>query len=739
MRRHLQQRSSGASRRQSRVSEAGTLARCLSTDKDRSSARSSELRECHDPQRKTEHAAAADRMRTERRLFPAGGPLGPTCRPPRKQARQGLLGWLERRNISLWGTLLLSVSVLMLGPLAPEGVETSSSPVLVNLDNTDLSAFTQEQLQSGELMEQGAPLRRLSNIVEWAAEIERVLRLSPRLSLYIGIFLTLAGSLLMAGGSTLMKLGLSIEDEVALRTQWCDQQWLWGFAAYVAGACMHVIALGFAPASVLSPMNSIGLIANAVASATVLKEPFGFQELLFTGGCAFGVFLCACASVLPRTEFVDMGGEIDARYIGLYSWRDPWYLAFLGACCGLGFGALVYLNSVESALLEEREQQLLREADRGVGLLTLSSSHANGGGSVSKNSPRGEPNSPRGGGKQFVYPRLVGLCYGFLAGIVGSQCILEVKEIGTCVRVRVSPSAVSFFHPLCSLAASSIRATKNTIDHTLKFGGDEDKEGSLDPQLALFDCFACMAIGAYKTISLLLVVPSPFHAGFAKFHEVQGFSAGALVLFGLGFGLTAMCIILLAVEEMQNLRRYVDQQVPEYSDEEADLAAQDLVEQRLSKHVTFAMGMFPISSLGRTAGRRRFRPIYQRFRRTRSTASDTALGDAYGELTVGSSSVAGAYTLPPNIHFPRRSIDSYVMQAHGDTHHSPSHAISLQPSSPSRSLEAISRASLGATHPPPASDEAQGKPDSMVSRIPTHHLIPPSLRSSYQSQYLNAP
>lgn len=104
---------------------------------------------------------------------------------------------------------------------------------------------------------------------------------------------------------------------------------------------------------------------------TVLKEPFGFQELLFTGGCAFGVFLCACASVLPRTEFVDMGSEIDSRYIGLYSWRDPWYLAFLGVCCGLGFGALVYLNSVESALLDEREQQLLRETNRDIGMPPL--------------------------------------------------------------------------------------------------------------------------------------------------------------------------------------------------------------------------------------------------------------------------------------------------------------------------------------------------------------------------------
>ncbi|KAL8455037.1 hypothetical protein Emag_001164 [Eimeria magna] len=695
MRRHMQQRSTHASGRPSSAPESGTLARCLSKGGDSGASTSIELSGWQESQRTSKDAPASHTMFIEKRSPAARGPQGVSRRHPRKQARQGALAWLQRINVSLWGTLVLSVLVLVLGPLAPEAVETASSPVLVGLDNTDLSSFTQEQEQSGEFMEKGAPFRRLSNVVEWAAEIEGVLRLSPRLSLYIGIFLTLAGSLLMAGGSTLMKLGLSIEDEAALRTQSCDQQWLWGFAAYVAGACMHVIALGFAPASVLSPMNSIGLIANAVASATVLKEPFGFQELLFTGGCAFGVFLCACASVLPRTEFVDMGGEIDTRYIGLYSWRDPWYLAFLGACCGLGFGALVYLNSVESALLEEREQQLLREADRGIGLLTLSGSHANSGVSVTKSSPRSEPNSPRGGGKQFVYPRLVVRAQSELHLVFASavSCLLLPRNISVASGLqRRSPCLVwarlrpdgNVHHPLGSgRNAESVRGDKG------------------NPEL-------CKRRRAYQKSSL-----SPSMARLSTPRDMRG------------------CALR---------RRYVDQQVPEYSDAEADLAAQDLVEQRLSKHVTFAMGMFPISSLGRTAGRRRFRPIYQRFRRTRSTASDTALGDAYGELTVGSSSVAGAYTLPPNIHFPRRSIDSYVIQAHGDSHQSPSHAISLQSSSPSRSLDVISRASLGSTHQPSRrSEEAQGRPASMVSRISTNHLMPPSLRSSYQSQYMNAP
>lgn len=80
---------------------------------------------------------------------------------------------------------------------------------------------------------------------------------------------------------------------------------------------------------------------------------------------------------------------------------------------------------------------------------------------------------------------------------------------------------------------------------------------------------------------------------------------------------------------------------------------QELQEQQLAKQVTLAMGLFPFSMLGRTVGRRRFRPLYQRFRRTRSTASDTALNDSYGELTLSSAGVMAAYTLPHNLHFNR--------------------------------------------------------------------------------------
>ncbi|CDJ49791.1 hypothetical protein, conserved [Eimeria brunetti] len=513
-----------------------------------------------------------------------------------------LLHWLQRKSVGVWwGPVVLLLLLLLLSPTYPAAAAAEAPPSaplqqpppqpLFEAEGAPNEASVELQRgaphlgapevqqgppqpvqeapegQGGPLEEPfdmgGAPFRRLSSLSAWSADFEASLRLSPRLCLYLGVFLTLFGSLLMAGGSTLMKLGLSVEDTDSLRGQTCDQQWLWGFAAYVAGACMHVVALGFAPASVLSPMNSIGLIANAVASATVLKEPFGFQELLFTGGCALGVFLCACASVLPRTAAGALGGPLGGpSALGggwegwegggpLASWRDPWYLGFLGACCGLGFGALVYLNSVESALLEEREQQLLTHADRDLAVLQHPGSPAQ------EHSPkemmRAEPMlSPRSQTKQTIYPRLVGLCYGFLAGLVGSQCILEVKEIGTCARFGLTDPSI-WFSPQPYLVCCFLGLSVWMQIHFLNLG---------------------LARGDATTIVPTYYVVWTFFGtlgGFAKFHEVQGFSVGALVLFGLGFGLTAICIILLAVQEMRNLRKYVDQQVPEIDDEEADL------------------------------------------------------------------------------------------------------------------------------------------------------------------------
>eukprot|EP00921_Rhytidocystis_pertsovi_P026369 GHVQ01042529.1.p1 GENE.GHVQ01042529.1~~GHVQ01042529.1.p1 ORF type:complete len:365 (-),score=57.08 GHVQ01042529.1:15-1109(-) len=124
-------------------------------------------------------------------------------------------------------------------------------------------------------------------------------------TLLAGILLTAFGSSIMAFGSTLMKLGLHLEAQKQQQpvTYPCwEPTWWSGFGGYGLGAAFHVIALAFAPASVLAPMNSIGLIANAVAAATILREQFGWIEGISTAGTVVGVTLCAIASFLPHSD-----------------------------------------------------------------------------------------------------------------------------------------------------------------------------------------------------------------------------------------------------------------------------------------------------------------------------------------------------------------------------------------------------------------------------------------------------
>ncbi|PFH34225.1 DUF803 domain-containing protein [Besnoitia besnoiti] len=589
----------------------------------------------------------------------------------------------------------------------------------------------------------GPPVRRLQVAGDLPQALEELLNVGGGTSLFIGIFLTLIGSVMMSGGSTMMKVGLHLEAEKSKPSSslMCEPMWLGGLAAYTFGALLHIVALAFAPASVLAPMNSIGLIANAVTAATVLKEPFGFQEFLFTGGTALGVTLCACATLLPHDQFVNMGGDASSASeedIGLYSWRDPWYLAYLACCVVPGFGTLIYVNSEESAALEEQERYMMNASPRASlkrlemarrGASQPSNSASGGGVEGNVGNLGGPPNgaeasssgskakvlrdiheggedahralldsdadSQQGQGKKTVlYSRCIGLCYGFLAGLTGAQCVLELKELAACAHRGMDDPAI-WHHPQPYLVMVFLVASVWTQIHFLNLG------------LARGDA--------------TLVVPTYYVSwtffgtlgGFAKFHEIQGFSVGAIVLFTLGFGLTILCIAILAVQEMTILRRYVDERVPDLAEADLDLPTQELQEQQLAKQVTLAMGLFPFSMLGRTVGRKRFRPLYQRFRRTRSTASDTALNDSYGELTLSSSGLIGAYTLPHNLHFNRTGSEgpAWDTRLRRETGADVPRADSLGPSPFSRHLAAAAAGRQGADRASGASEASPHEGD----------------------------
>lgn len=165
-----------------------------------------------------------------------------------------LLRWLRGKSSGrLGGPVLLLLLLLLLSSNSPSAAEVPNpetlqenimkawfeakeSPAAAPSEAKEAplkpsQGYTQEEeTLQGDPELQGASSRRLSGVYAWAADMEASLRLSPRLSLYLGVFLTLSGSLLMAGGSTLMKLGLSVEEADSLQGQSCDQQWLWGFA-----------------------------------------------------------------------------------------------------------------------------------------------------------------------------------------------------------------------------------------------------------------------------------------------------------------------------------------------------------------------------------------------------------------------------------------------------------------------------------------------------------------------------
>lgn len=213
------------------IYQGGPRANCSTTDSTSSSDSSGpaviELREWKASESNREPPVGDNRKEKtlksphRERLFLSG------LRDRRGTRTASFLSCLKSKSITIWGALLLQLLLATLGPYASVAVETATTGDGFQGESNKASLLQHQQ--NYHFLDNGAPPRQLSSAAAWAAEVEGALRLSPRLSLYLGVFLTLSGSLLMAGGSTLMKLGLSIEDEYALRSQSCDQQWLWGF------------------------------------------------------------------------------------------------------------------------------------------------------------------------------------------------------------------------------------------------------------------------------------------------------------------------------------------------------------------------------------------------------------------------------------------------------------------------------------------------------------------------------
>ncbi|KAK6590764.1 hypothetical protein RS030_132073 [Cryptosporidium xiaoi] len=448
----------------------------------------------------------------------------------------------------------------------------------------------------------------------------------PVLSLTLGIALTIVGSCFMAFGNAYMKKGLHLQQQKCPEKSrsntssmaYNEVTWWMGVISYGFGAVIHIIALGFAPASILAPMNSFGLVANAFAAATLLDEHFGMFELVSTIGVIFGICLCAIASVLPSNSK-------DLSYTGIESWSDPYYLIYIIFCFICILAVLIIINNEEAKYNEEKEIQtrraILKSLDeealdivqnfkQSPQQLTKPSTHSK----ISISLPK--------------YPQYISMMYGFLAGLIGAQCVLEIKEIVVWAEFAMQHPKEWMYHLHPYVAVILFLLSTWLQMHFLNLG------------LSMGD--ATLIIPTYYVFWTLF---STF-GGFTKFHEFEGFNKLMTIVFALGIAITTTFVIIMSIREILAFKKVVDERVPEINnvivEEEPKLGSG--TNDMLDVQLPLAMGVLTMINASKLAGR--YFMNASQLRKTRS-ASDILLQKGGSIEIVGNQK--DIWTLPSNV------------------------------------------------------------------------------------------
>ncbi|KAL7068171.1 hypothetical protein ACR3K2_13420 [Cryptosporidium serpentis] len=446
-------------------------------------------------------------------------------------------------------------------------------------------------------------------------------------SVVLGIILTVIGSCFMAFGNTYMKRGLHLQQEKCLGTAdrnipsmaYHEITWWIGIISYTFGALIHVIALGFAPASILAPMNSFGLVANAFAAATLLDEHFGCFELVSTVGVIFGICLCALASVLPSNS-------LSKKYDGIDSWSDPYYLLYIIFCFICALAVLIVINNEEAKYNEEKDIQTRRAVLKTMDEESFGFSTSN------QSSPQQQISSPNTNKIKVSlpeYPQYISMLYGLLAGLIGAQCVLEIKEIVAWGEYAMKNPATWMYHiqPYVAFVVFGISTWLQM--HFLNLG------------LARGD--ATLVVPAYYVFWTLF---STF-GGFSKFHEFQGFTLSMTIIFTIGIIITTVFVIIMSIREILAFKKAVDENVPHDDEVESMPENMESVRSKLDVQLPLSMGVLTMIHAGRLAGRYFANASTNLLRKTRS-ASDLLLQNKGSiELIFPHKDI---WTLPSNVH-----------------------------------------------------------------------------------------
>jgi len=140
---------------------------------------------------------------------------------------------------------------------------------------------------------------------------------------WIGVMLSLIGDIIINVGMNAMKHAHNINTDPETKKplkHFTRVPWWWcGILGIIGGEVGNLIAYGYAPASIVTPIGSIGVVTNVIITTYVLKEPLTWRILL---GVAF---------VIAGIVIVVIFAPLTVVFVGSANlWRDVLFTANFG-------------------------------------------------------------------------------------------------------------------------------------------------------------------------------------------------------------------------------------------------------------------------------------------------------------------------------------------------------------------------------------------------------------------------
>jgi len=142
---------------------------------------------------------------------------------------------------------------------------------------------------------------------------------------WIGIILSLLGDIIINVGMNCMKYAHNInidpESKMPLKHFTRIPWWWFGILGIIGGEVGNLIAYGYAPAAIVTPIGSIGVVTNVLITTWVLKEPLTilniFGVLCVVAGIVI-VVLFAPKAVITFSSRTVWNDVIFTRHFGIY-------------------------------------------------------------------------------------------------------------------------------------------------------------------------------------------------------------------------------------------------------------------------------------------------------------------------------------------------------------------------------------------------------------------------------------